>query len=198
MSALVSFREIDVSDAHQILKWRRNSRVADFLTNDVVDDLSAQRDWVRASFGRPDYYHWLFSLQGVDAGVLSIADFDHVRGVTSWGYYVGEDSCLGLGAIIPPYLYNWLFRSLGLKKVQVEVFSTNEVVLRMHNRHGYFRVPEKDRKILKSGREIVLQAMELKASDWLKQHAMEKFVADFPTNHWSARPSRVAASYQNE
>lgn len=194
MSAIVSFREVDVSDAEKILRWRRQSRVADFLSTDVVGNLSAQRNWVRASYGKSSYYHWVFQIHGADAGLLSISDFDPIRGVTSWGYYIGEDSFLGLGAMIPPYLYNWLFRNVGLNKVQVEVFSTNNVALRMHHEHGYVRVPEKDKKLDRGGERIFLQSLELRASEWLKQRIADRFIADFPINRWSANPLPFAKS----
>jgi len=194
MTALVLFREIDVSDAEKILKWRRQSRVTEFLTTDVDDNLSAQKNWVRASYAKPGYYHWIFQLNGVDAGILNVSDFDPTQGVTSWGYYVGEYSFFGLGAMIPPYLYNWLFRFVGISKIHVEVFSTNHLVLRMHSHHGYIRMPRNDRTIVKAGQEVALQSLELTASDWLKQRDAERFIADFPTNRWSARPSSLGAS----
>ena len=191
MNDFVSFREILPADAHQILEWRRKSRVAEFLISEVDSNLGAQENWVTSSQERADYYHWLFSIHGTEAGILSIAGLDFIRGVASWGYYIGNDSFLGLGAIIPPYLYNWLFQSLNLAKVEVEVFSTNQVVLRMHSFHGYRRVPEKDREVVRGGRQFTLLAMELNANDWLRQRAMLKFVAEFPTTRWTARPSVI-------
>jgi len=55
-------------------------------------------------------------------------------------------------------------------------------------------VPRNDRTIVKAGQEVALQSLELTASDWLKQRDAERFIADFPTNRWSARPSSLGAS----
>ena len=188
MSAHVSFREVDPSDAAMILSWRRTPRVTDLMHTDVGDDVEAQATWLASCFEKPHYYHWVFSIGGTEAGLLSIADFDLDSGTSSWGYYMGEGSLLGFGALVPPYLYNWLFRTVGLHKVEVEVFASNEQVLRMHKYHGYSRVPEKDRAILKSGQEIQLCALELDARDWLPQDRMQRFVTAFPTRRWMAGP----------
>lgn len=186
MSALVSFREVDPSDAAMILEWRRKPRVTDFMNTDVGNDVQAQATWLSSCFEKPHYYHWVFSMNGTEAGLLSISDFDLDSGTTSWGYYIGEESLLGLGALVPPYLYNWLFRTVGLNKVEVEVFANNEQVLRMHKYYGYLRAPDKDRAILKSGQKIQLRALELHARDWLLQDRMQRFVTAFPTYRWTA------------
>jgi len=186
MTSLVSFRETDLMDAALLLEWRRKPRVTDFMNTDVDNDVQAHVEWLSSCFTKPQYYHWIFSLHGTEAGLLSISDFDLNSGTTSWGYYLGEESLLGLGALVPPYLYNWLFRTLGLNKVEVEVFANNEQVLRMHEYHGYLRATDKDRTILKSGKVVQLFGLELHARDWLLQNRMQRFVTAFPTNHWVA------------
>jgi len=192
MPALVTFREVDPSDASMILSWRSKPRVTDFMNTDVDNDVNAQTQWLVSCFEKPRYYHWIFSMNGTEAGLLSIADFDLDAGTTSWGYYIGEDSLLGFGAVVPPYLYNWLFRTVGLRRVEVEVFANNEQVLRMHDYHGYRRVPDRDRSIEKSGREIQLRALELHAKDWIQQHRMQRFVAEFPVARWTAGPRTLS------
>lgn len=191
MSALVSFREVDPSDAAKILSWRRSPRVTEFMNTDVAKELDAQATWLASCFEKPHYYHWIFSIGATEAGLLNLSDFDLDSGTSSWGYYIGEELLLGFGALVPPYLYNWLFRTMGLHKIEVEVFASNAQVLRMHTYHGYSRVPEKDRAIVKSEQEIQLRALELDAKDWCQQDRMQRFVTAFPTRRWTAGPSML-------
>lgn len=188
MPALVSFREVNLSDAAKILAWRRKPRVTNFMNTDLDDDVQAQAAWLSSCYKKPSYYHWVFMIHGSEAGLVSVSDLDLDKGTTSWGYYVGEESLLGLGALVPPYLYNWIFRDLGLKLIEAEVFANNDAVLRMHRFHGYRREPNNDRTIVKSGQMIQLIGLQLHAKDWLQQNRMQRFVAPFPTRLWAAGP----------
>lgn len=188
MSALVSFREVDPEiDAGKILSWRRQPHVSIFMSTDVEDDVEAQLQWLESCFERTDYYHWIFSIGGKEAGLINISGFETGAGTTSWGYYIGERSLLGLGAVVPPFLYNWLFRAIGLNKIEVEVLANNQQVLNMHEYHGYCRRPDKDGVIFKGPEAIELRALELTRASWLSQDGMARFSAPFPTARWVPR-----------
>ena len=185
---MIRFRELRMSDADKILKWRTSPEVTNFMTTDFEGDLGIQRDWVKNSFLEKDYYHWIITIDEQDVGLLSITDLDLKKGTTSWGYYISESEFFGLGAMIPPFLYNFLFTQLQIKKINVEVFEDNQKVISMHFLHGYVRESNLDRIIEKKGIRHNLFAMSLSSEDWSSKKAFQKLIAEFPMNLWVASP----------
>ena len=55
----IQFREIKISDAKKILKWRRKKRVTNFQFTDIHNSLKLQKKWILDSYNTKNYYHWL-------------------------------------------------------------------------------------------------------------------------------------------
>jgi UDP-4-amino-4,6-dideoxy-N-acetyl-beta-L-altrosamine N-acetyltransferase len=146
---MISFREVQPQDAEMILQWRTNPRVAAQMNTEVKADLEPHRKWLMGCYERPNYYHWLIESQRTAVGLISLSGLNTAVGYTSWGFYIGDDHALGLGAFVPPYFYNFAFETFGLAEVRAEVLTTNETVVRLHQLHGYVRHPERDQTIIK-------------------------------------------------
>ncbi len=159
-----------LDDAALILSWRTSPRVAAFMNTVVDHDLTAQRDWLARSATRSDYVHWLIRAGDAKIGLLNVSDLDRARGETSWGFYIGDDAHLGLGGLVPPYLYNHLFFELKLRRVLAEVQAANEPVLGLHRLHGY-RV---------TGEDADRVWLELTAVAWAAKPRFHRFRAAFP------------------
>jgi hypothetical protein len=185
---MITFREVDVSDAEKILKWRTSSEVSDFMSSEFSGDLKTQENWITRTYLNSDYYHWILNLDSEDAGLLSISKIDLQERSLSWGYYIGESRYLGLGALVPPFLYNHVIKHWKVEKIKAEVLEHNLKVIAMHVFHGYVPVPESDRMIEKDGECIKLQSYSLSSSDWLTNKTYQKFIADFPVAKWIASP----------
>lgn len=186
--SLFTFTEIQQDDAELILTWRRNPRVDKFMKTEVPDDLVKQRTWIQSCYQWPGYYHWKVHYQGRPIGLINVADFDFARRRTSWGFYIGENSLVGLGGFVPPYLYNYIFLQLGMKEINAEVFSSSISLLKLHEIHGYTRVPSGDRDIKKGIETVRLLAIRLCLETWQKQTRFHRLVSPFPISQWLARP----------
>lgn len=189
--SLVSFREVLEEDAGKILRWRLMPRVADQMTTVVPPDLELQKKWIRNRRSLPSYYHWIIQISNADSGLLSLTNFVFSSSSASWGFYIGEDKALGLGAVVPPYFYNWVFSTLGIDRLDVEVYEKNATVLAIHEFHGFRRVPSKDRVALKGGLDWPLVALTLSKSEWQERERFHKFLTPLPTSKWSERPASL-------
>ena len=185
---MISFRELKSSDASQILNWRTSASVTNFMTTDLDADLKSQEVWIENSFLKANYYHWIIVIDKMDVGLLSISDLNLQDGTVSWGYYVAESDFVGLGAMIPPFVYNFLFTELLIQKINVEVFESNQQVVMMHSLHGYVRESNLDRIIEKNGSQHKLLAMSLSSLAWSNKKGFHKLIAEFPTNLWILSP----------
>jgi UDP-4-amino-4,6-dideoxy-N-acetyl-beta-L-altrosamine N-acetyltransferase len=185
---MIIFREVKISDASRILKWRTSAEVSNFMVTDIDEDLKKQESWIKNSYLKSNYYHWIILIDNKEVGLLNIKFLDLNLKTISWGYYIAESKFRGFGAIIPPILYNFVFTKLGVKIINVEVFEDNLNVLAMHKLHGYIRESELDKTVYKNDVERKLIAFSLSAQDWLKKESYRNLVAEFPTKHWTASP----------
>jgi UDP-4-amino-4,6-dideoxy-N-acetyl-beta-L-altrosamine N-acetyltransferase len=185
---VISFREVEISDAARILKWRTSAEVSNFMLTDVDEDLKKQESWIKNSYLESNYYHWIILIDNKEVGLLNIKFLKPNEKTISWGYYIAESNFRGFGAMIPPILYNFVFAKLSVEKIYVEVFEDNLNVTSMHNLHGYVRESEFDKTVYKNDVKRKLIAFSLSAQDWMKKESYRKLVAEFPTKNWIASP----------
>lgn len=184
----ISFREVFPEDAQMILDWRTSRRVTNFMNTDMEYDIEAQMRWLKACGTKPHYYHWIIECDKKSAGLASISDYDPAKKTTSWGFYIGNDEFKGAGGLVPPFLYNYCFRTLGVERIEAEVFFNNVGVIKLHQMHGYFFTPAGDRVIEKNGKEILLISMKLERATFLDSR-FARYQVSFPTLNWIAAPA---------
>jgi UDP-4-amino-4,6-dideoxy-N-acetyl-beta-L-altrosamine N-acetyltransferase len=184
---MIRFREVLPSDAEMLLGWRTLPRVASQMATTVSLNLEDQRQWLLACYDRPDYYHWVIQFQDKPVGLINLTNFSRAAGETAWGFYIGDDAALGLGAFVPPYFYNFVFSQFGLHRIHAEVLEGNAAVIQLHTLHGYERQPAHDRLIQKDGVSQSLVAMVLDSHRW-SQGRFTHMKADFPMTLWRAKP----------
>ena len=184
---MLTFREVEMQDASMILDWRTKPRVASMMMSEVTNDMAPHLSWLKSVYDSKTYYHWIIQSDGRDVGLASINGIDKLRKQTSWGFYIGSDDDLGVGATVPAYVYNLLFTpEWGIEIITAEVLETNPDVLRMHKMYGYVPTPELDHE-LPDGTRVV--TMELSRNKWVSNPKFKNFVAEFPVSKWNEKSS---------
>lgn len=182
---MLTFREVEIQDASMILDWRTKPRVAAMMMSEVSSDMAPHLRWLNSVYDSRNYYHWIIQSDGRDVGLASINGMDRIKKQTSWGFYIGSDDDLGVGATVPAYVYNMLFTpEWDIEVITAEVLETNPDVLRMHKMYGYEPTPELD-NYLSDGTRVV--TMELTKSKWEKSPKFKNFIAEFPTRKWNTK-----------
>lgn len=177
------FREVKLSDAARILSWRRKERVTRFMHSDVAPNLEAHEKWLVHCFDRPDYYHWVVQYSGRDIGLINFMNYNPSQRNTSWGFYIGEDGLLGIGGLVPPFFYNFVFDALGVECVKANVFYNNLETIQLHLNQGYTFAPTGNYVITKNGEEILVVHLELR-KEMFEKSRYKKFKAHFPLEKW--------------
>ena len=180
---MLAFRELDADDAELVLNWRVKERVTRFMSTDVEYDIDAQRKWLSNSFSRPDYYHWIIQYAGEDIGFINISDWNPNSKETFWGYYIGEDSALGVGGIVPSCLYKFAFSVLGVESVKAAIIHDNTRVIQLHTIQGYKFEPSRDFLIHKNGVDIRMVCMSLEKQTF-QEKGFDRLNVEFPTTKW--------------
>ena len=167
---MIKFREIKLIDAKKLLDWRTKDRITKFMDSDIEYNIHANKNWIRMSYNRADYYHWIIQYRSQDIGLISINDLNFKKKSTNWGFYIGEDSSLGIGGFVPPYFYNFAFNSLGINIIKAEVFFDNIKTINLHLAQGYRFEPSNDHVIVKKTKKYLRFAWFLKKKNLICQN----------------------------
>ena len=134
----LKFRAINPEmDARLTNKWRRDPRVEYTLRTSFRQSDNEQRDYLAKKEQSDDYLHWVVQANGIDFAYFMALDYSPAEERISWGYWIGEQSFLGLGALMPPCFYNFIFETTRINSIRAEVLSHNRKVLSMHKKMGY-------------------------------------------------------------
>lgn len=176
---MLSFPKVREEHLEMIMRWRSSPEVNATSLTHVTFDMDAQRRWFAAVSSDPTRCYWLIMYHGRPVGVVNLAQLSGVDRRSSAGYYIGEPDYRGLGAIVPAYLYNYMFGRLKLHKMFGEVLASNSSVLAIHRLHGYREVGRYKDHVCRGGvfEDVVL--VELLAETWLAQRRYQRLVAEF-------------------
>ena len=185
---MISFREIEIDDAKKILDWRTSERVTKFMNSDIKYEIDSQVKWLGGSFSKPSYYHWIIQYNEEDVGLLNFSDWSREDKTISWAFYIGEETALGIGGMVPPYFYNFAFDVLGVDKVFAEVFYNNTGVIDLHLKQGYIFDVKRDHVIKKNGKTILIVCMSLEKKVF-KESRLSKLKHSLPIDKWKVNPN---------
>lgn len=178
--SLFCFQETEDSDAERLFDWRRSPRVARTLIGEPPTDLATHLSWLARLMAAEDAWLWIVTAGGQKVGQVNISDLDPTARECEWGFYLGEDSALGLGGLIPPFLYNFLFLELGLLRLKAKVLSNNPDVLELHAYHGYRQCKLEPAGLVRDGQRLELHQLVLTREAWSHQPKFHRFRSPFP------------------
>ena len=104
----------------------------------------------------------LFALDGRPLGVVNVTRADRHNGTCHWGFYIGAtDPPRGSGTAMGYLGLDYIFATLGLRKVIGEAFAFNEASIAFHRRLGFAQEGCFVRQVLKGGtyRDIISFAL---------------------------------------
>lgn len=178
--SLFSFQAAGENDAERLYTWRRSPRVARSLIGDPPADMASHLAWLSRVLSSQDRWLWIVVSGERKIGQVNIIDLDPVARDCEWGYYLGEDAALGLGGLIPPYIYNFLFFELGLVSLRATVLSNNPDVLDLHDYHGYRKCGQEPADIVRDGQSLERHRLILTREAWLSLPRFHRFRALLP------------------
>ena len=113
---MIRFVRLQAKHLEMVMGWRLKPEVARHMFTAIEHDLEKQRRWFRIISGDDSYRYWIVLYKDIPIGVVNLAAIDRVNRRCSAGYYIGELEYRNLGALIPPYLYNYVFKVMGLER----------------------------------------------------------------------------------
>ncbi len=176
---MVRFVKLQEKHLEMVLAWRTKADVARSMFTTVTNNIEKQRRWFERISVDASCRYWIIMCEEAPIGVLNLAQIDGVNRRCSAGYYVGEEAYRSLGAMIPAYLYNYVFKVMGFHKIYGEVMADNARVLQIHALHGYRQVGTYKDHVFKEGRFYDVVLVELLSESWLNQKRYQNEMALF-------------------
>lgn len=175
---MFKFLKLKESHLKMVLGWRVNPEVSHHLFTEVEYNLEKQKQWYDQISKDQRYRYWIIEYQGTAVGVVNLAEIDLVNRRCNAGFYIGETAYQHVGGMVLPYLYNYVFKELKLKKIYGEVVDGNAII-KIHDFHGYRMVGTYKDHIFKHGKFIDVHLVELMDECWLSQRRYQKYSAVF-------------------
>ncbi len=176
---MFEFTKLQEDHLEMVLQWRVKPFISKYMLSDIEYNLDMQRQWFKDISDDSSYSAWIINYQSVPIGVFNLAAIDYTNRRCNGGYYIGEERYMSLGAMIPPYFYNYVFQEMNFRKIYGEVIASNLNVLKMHQMHGYREVGVYKDHIFKNDQFVDVILIELLSDDWLKQKRYQRYVANF-------------------
>ena len=177
---MLKFLKMREEHLERVLNWRIRPEIKTHMLSDVKNDLIKQKQWFQKISSSNSCKYWIISYDSTLLGVINLAGIDYNHKHCTWGYYIGETDYRGLGGIIPPYLYNYIFLKMKFKKIFGEVIKGNEEIMRLHNLHGYRYVGVYKDHIIKNNKFHDVLLVELLDEAWFNlQKKYKRYIADF-------------------
>lgn len=175
------FKMVKLKEEHleMLLQWRTKDFVTRYMLTSIDNKIENQRKWFYSISNNDQYKYWVIYFKSIPVGVVNLAEIDSINLKCSAGYYIGDENFKSLGAIILPYLYNYIFRTLGYRKVFGGVVADNKSILAIHKMHGYRVIGFYEKHVKKGNDFSDIILVELMADVWLNKKKYVTYIAEW-------------------
>lgn len=172
MSAIISEGEVALrlvteQDLERIMHWRNSPEVSAYLFSTVTYTLEGQRKWFAELQGSSDIYV-IAEHNGTPFGLGRIVNIDTVHQKCEIGGEIGELSFRGkgLGKKLFRLLTEYGFKGLGMNKVYLKVFASNDVAIHIYESLGYRHEGVLRQEVFKHGAFQDVLVMSVLKGEW--------------------------------
>lgn len=162
------FRTLTPADVELTMRWRTMPEVTRYMYTDFEPSLAQQQAWFESISANDTRRDWIINVDGDDVGLLSIVGIDQVNGRCDWAYYIASPAVRGkgVGKAVELNVLRYVFEELGMNKLCCEVFTFNELVIRIHEKYGSTIEGTRRQHIQKNGEFHDIVEMAILAEEW--------------------------------
>ncbi len=151
-----------------ILEIRNKKSVRQFMYTDHEISPKEHAEWVENLKSDNQQIVFVVFVDKLVCGSVSVNAIDRIHLKSNWSLYLDEKIRGGVVAAIEFSFINFVFRKLGLEKLNCEVIQTNENVVKLHKKFGFLEEGFKRENIIKNKKRIGVFFLGLTKSDWKK------------------------------
>jgi RimJ/RimL family protein N-acetyltransferase len=168
----IGLHVLEPEDAPQMLAWFNDPEIRQFLKFTLPMSLTAEREWIEG-LGKRREHDLVFGLVTTEdkrlIGNMGLHRIDWRNRLATTGSVIGAKECWsqGYGFEAKMILLEYAFNSLGLRKIESSVYSTNPRSRRCLEKCGYREEGVRKAAILKRGEYIDVTLMAVFREEWL-------------------------------
>jgi UDP-4-amino-4,6-dideoxy-N-acetyl-beta-L-altrosamine N-acetyltransferase len=173
-----TFRSIEEKDLNQIRCWRNRKDVRSAMLTDHIISKEEHQNWFVNIAGNNQCIYQIVTYRDVDIGLSNITEIKIKNETCSWGFYLGDPFARpGIGASVEYLSLDFIFETLQMRKVWVEVLISNQNALSMNKSFG-FQEEGRLRAHVRKGEDFEdVIILSMFRSDWVKtKHNFEKLL----------------------
>lgn len=125
--------------ADLLYEWRRNPEINRFMYSTGPETFEDHLRWFDKIDNDVSHIRFMVEQGGKLVGTTAFVSIDTYHRRCDFEMYIGESQAriLGAGAVAEFQMLDYGFYELNLHKISCEVFSTNDVAIRLHIRMGF-------------------------------------------------------------
>jgi len=124
-----------------VRNWRNMPEVAKYMyTEDHITE-DQQIQWYQKIKNEPSQKYWVIEYDGTSVGLVSLYNIKPAFKTCYWAFYLGNSSIrgAGIGSKVEYNMLKKVFEEMQFNKLLCEVFTSNESVIKMHEKFGFRR-----------------------------------------------------------
>ncbi|MBU3597331.1 UDP-4-amino-4,6-dideoxy-N-acetyl-beta-L-altrosamine N-acetyltransferase [Polynucleobacter bastaniensis] len=178
---MININFVELEDRHLPLlyEWRTSERVSKFQLSKMSGSFEEHIAWFKRVSLDPASEYWIIEYADRPIGLFNLAGMDQISKKLTAGFYIGAFEYLSIGALIPPFFYNYIFFDLKFNKIWGEVFWDNINVRKIHQFHGFREVGVFRDHVLKDDKFHNIVLIELLSDSWLSLKKYHKYRSNF-------------------
>lgn len=167
----MELRDMQLSDADQVLAWRNAPHVRSVMFSDDIITPDQHRAWIERTLDADDSAYWIISHGGQDLGVANLAEINRRHLRCSWAYYLGEpDAPAPVGLAVEFRVMELAFTEFGMNKLISEVLASNDRVVALHEHVGFVREGTLRAHVTRSDGVHDVVVLSMLREEWTKKH----------------------------
>lgn len=163
------FRKIKQdTDLEMILNWRTLPEVTAYMYTDFKPSMDQQREWCNRIAEDATRKDWIIAVDGEEVGLVTLCKIDLINKRCEWAYYLGSPNVRGkgIGRNVEMNILEYVFDQMGLNKLCCEVFCSNELVIKIHQKYGSRIEGKRLKHIFKHGQYHDIVQMGILREEW--------------------------------
>lgn len=137
MTAFGEISPLTDSDLDLALSWRNADNVRKNMFTSHVITPEEHSNWWSSVKNREDVKYFMFSIEGIKLGILGYTNINRNSKNASWFFYSSPDAPRGTGSKMEFIALDCAFNELDLHKLNCEVISFNQPVIKLHQKFGF-------------------------------------------------------------
>lgn len=153
----------------KVREWRNLPEIRKYMYTDRIIGEDEHAAWLEGLGKNDKNRFFIVFFDSFPIGAVSLNNINHDFKTAEWAFYIFDEGAKnkGIGAAIEAYFLDYVFEECGFEKLNCEVISSNEAVVKMHQKFGFEIEGVRRKNIVKNGTREDVVLLGILKEEWL-------------------------------